>query len=152
MKKDTGFVLLKTDNNPTSNVIFKTISSFIADNPYLQILLFNSVNNRVSSDNVPILHLNQAKFFDGNLVIFDTMSLLFAKNFPNIDTIFMYASTLFWSKESYSNYLDIESLFTLKNLEFIASNREMHDIYETCWKKPIGICENFNYETLKTII
>ncbi len=152
MKKDTGFTLLKIDNNTTNNVIFKCISKFIEDNPYQQAIVFNSSNNRICHDQVPILHLNQAKFFRGNLVIFDTMSLLFAKNFPNLDTIFMYCANTFWSDRSYSRYSYIESLFTLDNLEFIASNKKMYDIYKTCWKEPIGICENFNYEELKELI
>jgi len=152
MKKDIGFIMLKIDNNPTSNIIMKNISQFIVDNPYKQIVVFNSVNNRICNENVPILHLNQAKFFTGNIFIFDTMSLLFARNFTNIDTIFMYASNVFWSKNSYSKYLGIESLFSLKNLEFIVPNQELYDIYEMCWKKPLGICENFNYESLKTML
>jgi len=152
MKKDTGFVLLKTVNSNTNDIVFNCINKFINDNAEKQICVFNSSNDRVCKEPVPILHLNQAKFFYGNLVIFDTMSLLFAKNFPNIDTIFMYASNIFWSKGSYSMFSNIESLLTTKNLEFIASNQEMYDIYQTCWKKPIGICENFNYESLKKII
>ena len=152
MKEDTGFILLKITNNTTNDVIFKSISNFIKDNPYQQICIFNSSNDRISNELVPIVHLNQAKFFDGNLVVFDTMSLLFAKNFPNIKTIFMYASDIFWSKNSYSSYKNIESIFKLSNLEFIASNQETYDVYQTCWKKPIGICENFNYEKLKKLI
>lgn len=152
MKEDTGFILLKITNNTTNDVIFKSISNFIKDNPYQQICIFNSSNDRICNELVPIVHLNQAKFFDGNLVVFDTMSLLFAKNFPNIKTIFMYASDIFWSKNSYSSYKNIESIFKLSNLEFIASNQETYDVYQTCWKKPIGICENFNYEKLKKLI
>ena len=152
MKKDTGFILLKINNNPTNNLVFDCISKFIDNNPYNQICVFNSVNDRLCDNKVPILHLNQAKFFYGNLVVFDTMSLLFAKNFPNINNIFMYASSVFWSDKSYSRYLNIEELFNLKNIEFIAANQNMNDIFESCWKKPIGICENFNYESLKTII
>tara|TARA_B100001778_G_C18591856_1_gene632655 strand:+ start:2036 stop:2494 length:459 start_codon:yes stop_codon:yes gene_type:complete len=152
MKEDTGFILLKITNNTTNDVVFSSISKFIKDNPYQQICIFNSSNDRICNELVPIVHLNQAKFFNGNLVVFDTMSLLFAKNFPNIKTIFMYASDIFWSKNSYSSYKNIESLFKLSNLEFIASNQETYDVYQTCWKKPIGICENFNYEKLKKLI
>ena len=152
MKQDTGFVLLKLINNDTNDVIFNCIHRFIHDNNDKQICVFNSTNNRVCREHVPILHLNQAKFFHGNLVVFDTMSLLFAKNFPNIETIFMYASNVFWTKNSYSMFSNMEGLFTTKNLEFIASNQLMYDTYQSCWKKPIGICENFNYETLKELI
>lgn len=152
MTEDTGFMLLKIVNNTTNDVVFNCVSKFITDNPYKQICVFNSSNDRVCKELVPIVHLNQAKFFHGNLVVFDTMSLLLAKNFPNIKNIFMYASNVFWSKDSYSSYKNIESIFKISNLEFIASSQETYDIYQTCWKKPIGICENFNYEKLKKLI
>ena len=152
MIKDTGFVLLSIDNSNITNKIFSCISQAISDNPYKQICVFNSANNRVCNDRVPILHINQSKFFYGNLVVFDTASILFAKNFPNIDTIFLYATNIFWNSNSYARYFDTLELFGTKNLQFIAADQRIYDIYNNCWKQPIGICEDFNYDTIKQYI
>ena len=152
MKTDLGIVLLTIENSKAQDIVFDCISKIIDNNPYNQICIFNSTNNRISDNKVPVMHLNQAKFFHGNLIIFDTMSLLFAKNFPNINNILFYASDIFWSNQSYSRYSDIASLFQTNRLEFIVSDQYLFDIYSTCWKKPLGISKDFNYETIKNFI
>lgn len=152
MQTDLGVILLTADNSNTQDIIFDCITNIINNNPYKQVCVFNSANNRILNSQVPILHLNQAKFFHGNLIIFDTLSLLFAKNFPNIKNILFYATDIFWNGGSYARYLEIASLFETKNLEFIVSNQSLFDIYNMCWKKPIGISKDFNYETIKNFI
>ena len=87
MKQDLGFIILKTDNTAMHEAIFKSIKSIIDNNPYNQICVFNSYNEKANTYNVPIVHLNQAKFFYGNIVVFDSLSLMMAKNFPNINKI-----------------------------------------------------------------
>ena len=154
MKKDLGIVLLTLDNDSIYEKIFSLIKDIIDHNPYDQICVFNSKNTRINTMNVPILHISQAKFFKGNLLVFDTVSLLLAKNFPNIDTIFLYATDIFWNQSeknmtSYSYYSD---MFNTQNLQFIVPNQILYDIYSICWKKPIKICEELKYDTIKQII
>lgn len=152
MTEDLGFLLLSIDNSPSCNAIFNLAQQIIQNNPYKQICVFNSVNNRINKNMVPVLHLNQAKFFHGNLFVFDTLSLIFARQFPNIKKILFYTTDYFWSGNSYGDYKDAKELFTTDNLEFISNSEQMCDIYEICWKKPIGISKEFNYDSIKNFI
>ena len=151
MKKDLGIILLELDNHGIYDHILNTAKQIIDHNPYNQICIFNSKNSRIDNMNIPIFHIAQAKFFDGNLLIFDTTALLLAKYFPNIDKILMYATDTFWNNNP-SSYSYNKSLFETKNLEFIAQNQELYDLYTICWKKPLKICEELKYDTIKEII
>lgn len=152
MTNDLGIVLLTLENTRVYDSIFASIQNMIKQNPYKQICVFNSKNNRIETGNVPILHLSQAKFFSGNLLIFDTLSLLFAKNFVSVNKIYFYVSDFLWTGQQYSNYYEVKNLFDTKNLEFIARDEQTSDIYEICWKKPITISKDINYESLKQIL
>jgi|TARA_B100002019_G_scaffold133692_1_gene114991 hypothetical protein len=152
MKQDLGFIILKTDNTAMHEAIFKSIKSIIDNNPYNQICVFNSYNEKANTYNIPIVHLNQAKFFYGNIVVFDSLSLMMAKNFPNINKIFFFVNDSVWSQQAYSRYKNIKEMFDTQNLEFIASNSRTSEIYELCWKKPICVSGDLSYESIKNIL
>lgn len=152
MTNDLGIILLTLENTRVYDSIFASIQNMIKENPYKQICIFNSKNNRIETGNVPILHLSQAKFFNGNLLIFDTLSLLFAKNFVSVNKIYFYVSDFLWTGNQYSSYYEVKDLFDTENLEFIARDEQTSDIYEICWKKPITISKDINYESLKQIL
>ena len=65
--RDIGFMLIKMYNNPMYDFILKSIKSCIDDNPFNHIVIFNSYCDRIDTMGIPILHLNQAKFFNGSL-------------------------------------------------------------------------------------
>ena len=150
--KDIGFLLIKMNNDSTYNRILKTISDFILNNPYNQYVIFNSFSDKIDTINVPILHINQAKFFYGNLFVFDFISCLLTQNFPNLSNRYLYTKDLFWTVDPGNSYNEWESILMKDNLNIITHNKYVHDIYDMCWKKPIGISENFTYEELKNIL
>jgi hypothetical protein len=45
-----------------------------------------------------------------------------------------------------------QKLFNVDNIEIIANNKEIADIFEIVWKKPIAVSEEFNYEKLQHIL
>jgi hypothetical protein len=151
MIADLGMMCIKLDNGITSNSILKTGKSLIDNNPYSQICVFNSYSEVVNNHSVPILHLSQAKFFNGNLIVFDIPSLILSKSFVNISNIFYYAHDIPWTQHSvpFKYWLNI---FDSENLNIIAKNQQIYDIYDICWKKPIGISEDFSYETIKDLL
>lgn len=150
--KDNGFVLIKIDNSTIYSNIFDTILSFIKDNPYSQNIIFNSFSEKIDNSKIPILHLNQAKFFYGNIFVFDFISLILTKKFPNIYKKYFYAQDIPWESVPNTNYQELCSFLLNNDVEIIAKNQYIYDIYNICWKKPIGISENFDYESLKQII
>jgi len=150
--KDIGFLLIKMNNDSTYNRILKTISDFILNNPYNQYVIFNSFSDKIDTINVPILHINQAKFFYGDLFVFDFISCLLTQNFPNLSNRYLYTKDLFWTADPGNSYNEWESILMKDNLNIITHNKYVHDIYDMCWKKPMGISENFTYEELKNIL
>jgi len=148
---DLGILCIKLENTTTSEHILKTAKSLIDNNPYSQICIFNSYSEIVENNSVPILHISQAKFFKGNLVVFDMPSLILSKNFINLSKRFYYAYELPWTKHI-QNFKYWSEIFDSKDLNIITKNQQLYDIYDMCWKKPIGISEDFSYETIKDLV
>lgn len=152
IKSDIGFILLNIDNSPIYNTIFNTIDRFIKNHPYNEFLVFSSVCNKSDTMNVPVLHLSHSKFFNGMLITIDIPSLIITKKFTNYDKKYFYAFDTPWISMNKTPYLQWRNLLADQNLEIIASNKTIFDIYTICWKKPIGISEGFTYEELRSII
>jgi len=148
---DLGILCVKLENTTTSDLILRTAKSLIDNNPYSQICIFNSYSEVIDNHSVPILHISQAKFFKGNLIVFDIPSLILSKNFINLSKRFYYAHELPWTKYS-QNFKYWSKIFECEDLEIIAKNQQLYDIYDICWKKPIGISEDFSYETIKGLV
>lgn len=150
--KDTGFVISQLTNDKTYDIILSSIEKFIQNNPFDQIVIFNSFTDRIDTKNIPILHLSHAQFFYGNLVLFDLLSVLLSNNFPNINKRYLYATDIPWYNAPSTPYSEWIKLYSSNNLNIITPNRQLFDIYQLMWKKPIGIAENFDYEQLQNIL
>ena len=111
--KDLGFLIPVLDNNQSSNIICNTISRFIQSRPKQQICIFNSYSERINTNNIPIVHINQAKFFDGNLIVFDLHCLQLSNLFPLIREVYYYAQNIPWSNGQ-NNYAQWKELFDRK--------------------------------------
>lgn len=150
--RDIGFMLIKMYNSPMYDFILKSIRSCIDDNPFNHIVIFNSYCDRIDTMGIPILHLNQAKFFNGDLFMFDLISIILSKNFTNINTKYFYAQDIPWTLNKTTRYFEWYNIFNETKLEIIAKNQEIYDSYNICWKKPLCITERFEYEELKNSI
>lgn len=152
MAKDIGFFIPKLSNIQQHDVVLKTVRQFIDNHPYNQYVLFNSFYDKIETYNIPILHLSHAKFFYGDLFVFDFISLVIASHFPNISKLYYYAQNLPWSSSGETYYENWRKIFDLDHLNIISNNQYVDDVYNICWKKPIGISERFSYEELTKII
>lgn len=150
--RDYGFIINKLDDGPMSTRIINNISSIIQHRPYDQICIFNSYNERISHSTVPIFHLNESKFFYGNLFIFDIASAIISQTYPNISKRYFYATNIPWERNTNGDYKEWSEIFHSSNIEIIAQNQYISDIYEICWKKPLLIAEDFSYEHIKSIM
>jgi hypothetical protein len=149
MNKNIGFILIKLQNTTTHDKILQTIKQIEDDNIYGQTIIFNSYSERIETYNLPVLHLSQAQFFHGKLIIFDLASILLTQKFPNIDKRLMYTNSLPWVTSNSTMYEEWKSLYFQDNLDFIVDSQATYDIYNTCWKQPLGIVEGFEYEKIK---
>jgi hypothetical protein len=73
------------------------------------------------------------------------------KNFPNIKNKYFFVNSVPWETNGFS-FNEWKSLIEQENLHIIAQNQSVYDVFEICWKAPIGIGENFNYETISKLI
>jgi len=150
--RNIGFVLPVLSNNVFFIDLFKTIQEFIEKNPFDQIVIFNSFSEIAQPHNIPIFHLSHSQFFSGDLFLFDIISTILTKSFPRANNRYIYAQDVPWKSHrgvAYSEWLDI---YDQDNLEIIAKNKDLYDLYHKCWKKPKGISESFKYEEIAQII
>ena len=152
MTKDVGFFLPKLSNIQQHDEVLRTIKEFVNNNPYNQYILFNSFYDKIETYNIPILHLSHAKFFYGDLFVFDFISLVLASKFPNISKLYYYAQNFPWTGAGETDYDSWKKIFELDHVNIISNHQSVDDIYSICWKKTIGISEKFDYETLSKII
>lgn len=151
MINDLGFLILSIENTELFHNLLSSIKDFINNNPYKQICIFNSVSDKVNTFNIPLLHVKQAKFFHGDIIVFDLLSLMLIKNFPNIKNKYFFVNTIPWEHNGFS-FNEWKALIEQENLNIIAQNQAIYDIFDICWKSPIGIGENFSYETISKLI
>lgn len=146
--KNVGFVLIKMTNTSLYDSILYTIKEFINNNPFNQYVVFNSYCDKIQTLNIPILHLHQAQFFDGSLILFDLPSIILSKTFPNITDRLYYATDVSWAKSPTTNYQEWQSIYMQDNLNILAANQDIYNLYSICWQKPLGVAERFDYETI----
>ena len=151
-KRDYGFIVPKLTDSPNINKIVRTAEDLYNANIYSQVCIFNSYNGKVMRHSIPVLHLNQSKFFYGNLFLFDIQSVLMTNTYPNIFNRYFYATNIPWEKNNTSNYKEWLEVFGSENLQIIAQNQHIADLFEICWKKPILIAQDFTYDQIQSIV
>jgi len=146
---DIAFYLTHADHSEKSNIIINTINDMCSNHPYDNIILFNSQYNRVDSDKkFPIIHLSQAKYFRGILLVFDIKSAMITKTFPSPRKQILYLDDMPWSSDHSIPALFWQSIYINPNIYTIAKNQEIYDLFEICWSKPIGTMNNINHKEL----
>jgi hypothetical protein len=151
LKHSLGFLLFNIDNSDSFDIILKNISELIKINYSSNIVIFSNNCDKINTYNIPILHVNHAKFFDGNLWLFDVLGIVFAKNFTNLNKKILYTNETPWIKNRNNSYNEWKQLYS-NDLDFVVANQYIYDIYSLCWKKPIEIMEKFDHEKIQDII
>jgi hypothetical protein len=151
---DIGFYLLDVEaNNPRTSKIIKTIDAMCERLPYANIVLFNNQYNEIYKDNkFYILHIQQAKYFTGLLFVFDTKSALVTQTFPAPKKQILYMNEPEWSKDTSLPYSLWNNMYVKNNFEIITDKKETYDLFEICWKKPLGLISEINAEELHNVI
>lgn len=151
LKNNVAFLLFNITNDNVYNILFDTISKLSKNNPYNDVLVFSNSCDKIDTKNIPILHINHAKFFSGDLLIFDILGLIMSNNFPNLNQKIFYANDMPWIKNRNNTYSEWKKIYS-KNVEFIVPNSYLYDIYSLCWKKPLDIMESFDHEKIQHIL
>jgi hypothetical protein len=151
MYKDIGFYITDVDENSHNNIL-DTINDFIENNPYKNVVVFNNVFNKINTNNkYYLLHLNEAKYFNGILFIFNPTDASLCSTFPGPSHKIFYTSEIYWQNNPYIPYVSWKNIF-LKDITTIVSSQEHYNIYSMCWKQPLLIDEKFTKETINNVI
>jgi hypothetical protein len=149
-----GFYLLDINSkNQQHAKILESINSLCKLRPYDNIVLFNSKYNNVDLDHkYYILHINQAKYFDGILFVFDIKSALLTRTFPCPKKQVLYLTSNDWSTNTKAPYVFWKDIFMNKDFELIVSNPKLYAEYNICWKTPIAIIDEYNPTDMHNVI
>lgn len=151
IKNSLGFMLINIENNEMYDSILKNIRYLIDNNPYSNIVIFSSNCDKITTYNIPIFHLSHAKFFDGDLWLFDLLGVIISQNFTNINKKILYCNDIPWIKNRSSLHTEWVRMYN-GDLDFVTTNKYLYDIYDMCWKQPLDIMESFNYEKIQNIL
>jgi hypothetical protein len=147
IKNDLGFILPMLEANEFTNNICNTAHRLINANQQKQVIIFNNDSTVIDLYGIPLMPVSYAKYFRGDLFVFDLSSLLVTINFPSATNVYFYATNTPWVN-SYSNYMAWSKIFNNNRLKVISSNQYLHDIYTITWNNSLGIMEKFSYEQI----
>lgn len=151
---DIGFYLLNVqNNNETHRQILSCINNLCARYPYANIILFNDQFNAIDIDHkYYVLHINQAKYFNGILFVFDAKSAMITQTFPCPKYQVLYCKEPEWSKQTSTPYGFWNNIYNRENFELITSNEDVYNLLEICWKKPLSLIKNIDSEEITNVI
>lgn len=147
-----GFILIQLSNTLDHDLILRTIKQVENYNTRGQTIIFNSFCDKTELYNLPLLHLSKAQFFYGKLFLFDLAGIILTNRFPNITQRILYTQSAPWRDQPNTFYHEWEALYQNTNLDILVNTPHLYQLYDTCWKKPIGISETFSYEQIKNYI
>lgn len=151
---DIGFYLLDVDaNNDSHQKILKSINDLCELRPYDNIVIFNNKFNTVDLNHkYYILHISQAKYFKGCLFVFDMKSAMITQQFPAPKKQIMFIDENQWASKADVPYAFWQKIYLNQEFEFVTKNKELFDIFELCWKKPLAIVNDYDHRGINEIL
>jgi hypothetical protein len=116
-KLDLGIIAVNLQNNSETSDVLNFANKYFEAHPYNQVCIFNSSSTVIGNNTIPIFHLNQAKFFYGNLLVMDIFSLEISNSFPNIFKRIFFAQDIPWKKEKHP-YTKWEKILQYQKQEY----------------------------------
>lgn len=148
---DLGLISYDLSNSSSTVQYLELLRQLTQHRPFNQYVVFNSYSEVVDTLCVPILHVSQAKFFYGDILVCDMPSLLLAIECVNTRNIYYYCNYIPW-EQNIRDYSYWQKIFTNNSLNIIAKDQKIYDIFELLWKKPIATIKDLNYESINNII
>lgn len=146
--KDLGIISRKLSNDSKTLELLNLANDYLNKDPYSQVCFFNCISDNISNRTIPVLHLSQAKFFYGNLLVTNIKDLDLCYNFTNLNKILFFTDCIPWEKDV-RHYKDWEEIFYNTKLEIIAQNKRTYDLFKLCYKEPLTVKERLDYETIQ---
>ena len=104
MNKDIGFYITDIKEN-NHNHLLDQINIYISNHPYDNVIVFNNSFEKLNLDNkFYILHLNEAKYFNGILFMFNPTDASICSTFPGPIKKVFFASDIYWNNLNKTYY------------------------------------------------
>ena len=146
-----GIVVRALGTNQLGYNIIKQVNAMMGGGA-IYVTVFYDEHDRIP--NIPYFPMMQTMHlwgFNGDIITTDVESTYTTLRIPTIKRRFFYVWNLEWvyNRDYFTYY---SKVYNNDDVELIARSQSHFDILEQCWKKPIGIIDDFNYrEILSTI-
>lgn len=139
--------------SPEHRNILSAINGLCKIRPYDNIVLFNNQFNAIDIDaKYYMLHINQAKFFNGLLFVFGTKEALLTQTFPGPTKQIIYMNQPEWSSHIDMPYTFWSNIYLRPNIELLTDSLNTHDLLNICWKKPLPLIDSLTTENINYVI
>lgn len=98
-----------------------------------------------------VLELKQAWGFTGPLMVCSEDCVKSLLNMPSTNDKYFYVWDLEWLYKNHS-YEYNNNIYNNDKIKLIARSQSHFDVLKKCWKEPVGIVKDFNYEQLVKVI
>lgn len=91
---------------------------------------------------------NHAWGYDGTLIATDISSAMILKECVRAKRKIFYIYDLEWMKLDVLIYRELCKIYKNPEIDLIVQNQEQYEIVSKCWKTPVGIVKEFDYDEL----
>lgn len=152
MYNNVGFFITDIKEGSHDHILSQ-INEYILQNPYDNVVVFNDSFNKINNGNkFYLLHINEAKYFDGILFIFNPTDASICATFPGPKKQIFYATELYWHTTPYIPYASWKTIFLDSHIDTVVSSQKDYDVYSLCWKTPILVEKTFDKEMIKNVL
>ncbi len=115
------------------------------------ILFFRDYGPQPLRMNFALMQNLEAWSFDGTLISTDLETTRIMLACIRSPKKFFYVWDLEWVYQDKFNFKEMSSIYNNDELELIARSPSHAKVIENCWKKPIALIDDFNYEKIKEL-
>jgi len=129
--------------------IIKELNKLSKIDRYIDVILFYHRYDRYPvTPYFAMLQEQEVWGFDGPIIATNILSVERLIKCPSPKDKYFYIWDLEWIYNPYFKYKYLRSIYQNESIKLIARSESHLNIIEKCWKKPVGILEDFNHEQL----
>jgi len=154
MSKNLGCFLFDVVTDQEKEIL-SLFNNLLEKNPNINGCLFttNYQNTINQLKRFSIFPLYEAKYYYGDVLVWDIISLDIVKSFPNVEKIFYFQGPyLPWTGNTHLEYSMWESLFCNPKITVISNLTEVKEIFDLVWSTKCELIKTMNAESLYEVV
>jgi hypothetical protein len=147
-----GIIIESLGMSQKAYEIIKQMNQIEFLDEYWDIIVFYLEYDRfIITPNFSTMNVSEAFGMDSPLISTSIETTKISSNCLRATKRFFYVFDLEWTMGDY-NIDDLFRVYKNPDIELIARSQDHAKIIKQCWKEPIAVIENFNYEQITKII